>query len=283
VDFIQAKAPGFAPKLGIILGSGCGDVGKAVENPVVIPYSELPDFPVSTVSGHAGKLLLGQLNGVSVACLQGRVHLYEGMDPAKVRVYIYTLRLLGCEVLFLTSAVGSLVLENGPGTLLCVSDHINLQGRHPLMGPNDPLGTRFPSMLDAYDPKLRSLMQTCAKDCDLRLPEGVYLAITGPSFETPAEIRAFKTLGADVVGMSVVPEVICARHCGLRVAAVAICVNLASGLQERHITHEDTLHWTGKAAGDVKKLLTAFIEKHASWDTTDGPEGRGQKRKAEEA
>lgn len=273
-DFIKKRVPDFTPRLGIILGSGMGGVGDSVEDPVVIPYSELPGFPVSTVSGHAGQLLLGKIAGMNVACLKGRVHLYEGMDPATVRVYIYTLKLIGCEILFLTSAVGSCVLENGPGTLVCINDHINLQGRHPLIGKNDSIGTRFPSMLNAYDPELRGVLGECAKDNGIRLPEGVYLAITGPSFETPAEIRAFKSLGADVVGMSVVPEVICARHCGLRVVGVAISVNLASGLGEGHITHEDTLHFTAQAAGNMKKLLTSFIQKI---------DKRGQKRSADEA
>jgi xanthosine phosphorylase len=273
-DYIKAKMPGWVAHMGIILGSGMGSVGESIEDPVVIPYSDLPGFPVSTVSGHAGKLLLGKLGGINVACLQGRVHLYEGMDPEKVRVYIYTLKLIGCEILFLTSAVGSLVLENGPGTIVCISDHINLQGRHPLIGKNDPIGTRFPSMLDAYDPKLRATLSECAKSEGIRVPEGVYLAITGPSFETPAEIRAFKTLGADLVGMSVVPEVICARHCGLRVVGVGICVNLASGLGDGHITHEDTLHYTAQAAHDMKRLLTSFIHKVG--------QQQGQKRKAED-
>ncbi|CAK0826212.1 unnamed protein product [Prorocentrum cordatum] len=271
-DFIKKRAPGFTPRLGVILGSGMGGVGAAVEEPVAIPYSEIPDFPVSSVSGHAGKLLLGKLGGMSVACLQGRVHLYEGMDPATVRVYIYTLKLIGCEALFLTSAVGSLVVENGPGTIVCISDHINMQGRHPLIGKNDPIGTRFPDMKDAYDPELRAMLGECAKQHGIRMPEGVYLALTGPSFETPAEIRALKTLGADLVGMSVVPEVICARHCGLRVVGVGICVNLASGLGAGTITHEDTLHFTSKAADSMKLLMTSFIEKFGQ---------RGQKRKAE--
>lgn len=273
-DFIKKRAPGFTPQMGIILGSGMGGVGEAVTDAVTIPYSDIPGFPVSTVSGHAGTLMLGKLGGMNVACLRGRVHLYEGMDPATVRVYIYTLKLIGCDILFLTSAVGSLVLENGPGTLVCITDHINMQGRHPLIGKNDPIGTRFPSMLDAYDPELRATLAECAKANDVRLPEGVYLACTGPSFETPAEIRAFKMLGADLVGMSVVPEVICARHCGLRVVGVGICVNLASGMGEGHITHEDTLHYTGNAADRMKTLLTAFIAKV-------GEGKRGEKRKAD--
>lgn len=249
-----------------------GGVADIVENPVVIPYSELNGFPVSTVHGHPGNLILGQLQGVPVACLQGRVHLYEGIDPMKVRVMIYTLRLLGCEVLFLTSAVGSLVPENGPGSLVCINDHINLQGRNPMVGPNDPIGPRFFSMVDAYDPKLRATLLECATADDIRLAEGTYLAVMGPSFETPAEIRAFKNMGADVVGMSCVAEVICARHCGMRCAAVAVVVNLASGMEEgAHITHDETILWSGRASAGMMKLLNSFIGRHESWSE----EGKG--------
>lgn len=277
-DYVKSKIPAdFVPEMGIILGSGCGDIGKAVENPVTIPYSEIPGFPVSTVHGHAGNLLLGKFSGMNVACLQGRVHLYEGMEPPTVRMLVYTLKLLGCETLFLTSAVGSLVAENGPGTLVRISDHINLQGKHPLVGRNDDaVGDRFTSMLDAYDPQLRQILGDCAKEANIPCPEGVYIAVTGPTFETPAEIRAFKMLGADVVGMSVVPEVLCARHCGLRVAGVAICVNLACGIGSKtdsHICHEETLHYTGAAANDMKILVSAFIQKLLGM--------RGEKRKAD--
>lgn len=266
LEIVRDRVPNFtAAKLGMILGSGMGDIANIVENKTVIPYSDLPDFPVSTVSGHAGNLVIGTLYGMSVACLQGRVHLYEGIDPEQVKVPIFLLKMLGCEVLFMTTATGSLVQENGPGSLVTVSDHINLQARNPLIGPNDPIGTRFPSMLDAYDPKLRGLLASCAKQHDIALPEGVYLAVTGPSFETPAEIRAFKILGADVVGMSTVAECTCARFCDLRVAALAIVVNLASGMTTGHITHDETLEWSNKASGDIKKLLKAFIERQAEW------------------
>ena len=159
---------------------------------ISFPYSELPNFPVSTVQGHAGVFLLGDLHGVPVACLKGRIHLYEGIDPMKLRVPMYTFRLLGCESVFLTAAVGSLRVEAGAGSLVAVTDHINLQGRNPLIGPNDPIGVRFPSMLNAYDPKLRELLHRVADSKGITLHDGVYLACLGPSFETPAEIRFAK-------------------------------------------------------------------------------------------
>eukprot|EP00047_Mylnosiga_fluctuans_P014518 m.39158 g.39158 ORF g.39158 m.39158 type:complete len:278 (+) comp5548_c0_seq2:987-1820(+) len=265
VDYIKSKAPGHKPRLAIILGSGMGGVADLIQNVISFPYSELPGFPVSTVQGHAGQFLLGELFGVQVACLKGRIHLYEGIDPTKLRVPIYTFRLLGCEALFLTSAVGSLRVEAGAGSLVALTDHINLQGRNPLVGPNDPIGVRFPSLLDAYDPHLRGILHKVAAEKDIKLHEGVYLACLGPSFETPAEIRAFKSMGADVVGMSTVPEVILARHCGLRVAAVSIVVNLASGMTTEHITHEDTLKFSNLASQSLTTLLSGFVQKAAEW------------------
>lgn len=264
-DKIAELRPGFKPKIAIILGSGLGGVATVIEDQTVIDYSLLPGFPVSTVEGHQGKLILGRLRGVDVVCLQGRVHLYEGISAQTVRVPIYCLRIIGCEVLFVTSAVGSLRESVGAGELVCLTDHINFQGVNPLIGPNDVMGPRFPSLYHAYDPKLRSILHTVAKEAEVQLHDGVYLACLGPAFETPAEIRAFKTLGADVVGMSTVAEVIAARHCGLRVTAVSTVVNLASGLSDEHITHEDTLHFTKLASSKVINLILGFIEKSQEW------------------
>ena len=251
---------GFAPKVGIILGSGMSGVAKSIEGQVVVSYADLPGFAVSTVSGHAGNMVLGTLNGVHVACMQGRVHHYEGGDPRKVLLPIYTLRKLGCNVLLATTAVGSTNMESGPGSIVVVNDHINLQGVNPLIGKNDPIGHRFPSMLHAYDPELRGILHSCAEKEGLpKMTEGVYLSVLGPSFETPAEIRAFKTMGADVVGMSLVSEIIAARHCGMKCAALSIVVNYASGLTNDHITHDETLHYTAQAADKVTKLTLAFV------------------------
>jgi len=264
VDYIRSRRPGFVPKVGVILGSGLGDLADKINDSIAISYSEIPGFPKSTVHGHKGQMVLGFLEGVPVACLQGRIHLYEGIEPAVLRTPIYSLRLLGCSTLILTSAVGSLRESWGPGTLVALSDHINMQAKNPLIGPSDPIGPRFPSMLNAYDPALRAHLRKLADQRGITLGEGVYVSTLGPCFETPAEIRAFKTLGGDVVGMSTVPEVILARHCGLRVLAVAVVVNLACGLTDEHITHEDTLKYSAQASGNMEVLLSDFFKSAGS-------------------
>jgi xanthosine phosphorylase len=249
------------PRVGIVLGSGLGGLADAVEHPVVIPYVKLPGFPLGGVAGHAGRLVLGTLSGVPVAVLQGRAHLYEGIDPGRILVPIRTLRALGAETVVFTNAAGSLREEVGPGRLMAIADHINLMGINPLAGPNDDdVGPRFPSLRDAYDPVLLTALDEAARALGIDLAEGVYLAVTGPSFETPAEIRAFRTLGADAVGMSTVPEVIAARHCGLRVAAVSAITNLAEGMGDQALSHEQTLASAADAAGDLQRLLTRLLE-----------------------
>ena len=205
-------------------------------------------------------MVIGTLRGVAVACLQGRVHLYEGGSCRKVLVPIYTLKLLGCKAFLATTAVGSLRKNVGPGSIVSITDLINMQGCNPLVGPNDPIGPRFPSLLDAYSPTLRKIMHDCAQQKNITLHDGVYLATTGPSFETPAEIRAFTTLGADVVGMSLVGEIIAARHCGMECAALSIVVNLASGLTSDHITHDETLHYSAQASANVSALVLNFVD-----------------------
>jgi xanthosine phosphorylase len=248
-----------APRLGIILGSGLGAVAEALEDAVTIPYTELPDFPAPSVHGHAGTLFLGTLSGLSVACLQGRRHVYEGGDPGAMRGPVRALKAAGAEALFITNAAGSLNADVGPGSLMAINDHINMLGVNPLTGPNDDaIGPRFPSLRDAYDPDLRTVLSTAATALAIPLAEGVYLATSGPSFETPAEIRAFRTLGADAVGMSTVPEVILARHAGLRVVAVSAITNLAEGMGGEALSHEQTLKYANAAAGDLTRLIIAF-------------------------
>jgi xanthosine phosphorylase len=249
-----------SPRVGIVLGSGLGAVADAVEDPVVVGYEELPGFPRPTVSGHAGRAVLGSIGGVPVAVLQGRAHLYEGGDPQTLRVPVRALKAAGAEILVLTNAAGSLRPEVGPGSLMAITDHINLTGVNLLMGPNDDsIGPRFPSLRDAYDPALLSSLRDSARDVKVDLAEGVYVAVTGPSFETPAEIRAFRTLGADAVGMSTVHETIVARHCGLRVAAVSVISNLAEGLTDDPLSHRQTLSAAEAGAGDLSRLLLEFI------------------------
>ena len=254
----RAPAP---PRVGIVLGSGLGAVAEAVDDPVVVPYDELPGFPRPTVAGHAGSAVLGRIGGVPVAVLQGRAHLYEGGDTDFIRTPVRALRAAGAEILVLTNAAGSLRPDVIPGSLMAITDHINMTGANVLAGPNDEaVGPRFPSLRDAYDPDLRRQLHAAAGELEINLAEGVYLAVGGPSFETPAEISAFRTLGADAVGMSTVHETIVARHCGLRVAAVSAITNLAEGMQDEPLSHEQTLRDAARAAEDLAPLITRFVE-----------------------
>ncbi len=249
------------PRIGIVLGSGLGAVADAVRDRLSVPYRDLPGFPVGAVAGHAGQLHLGTLAGVPVAVFQGRAHLYEGIDPAAIRVPMRTLKALGADAVLLTNAAGSLRPDVGPGRLMALSDHINFTGLNPLTGLNDDdVGPRFVSLGDAYDADLRARLHAAAGQLDIPLAEGVYLAVSGPSFETPAEIRAFRTLGADAVGMSTVHEVIVARHAGLRVAAVSAVVNLAEGMSDEVLTHEGTLAAAKRCAADLTRLVPRFVE-----------------------
>jgi xanthosine phosphorylase len=248
------------PRVGIVLGSGLGAVADAVQDAVSVPYAELPGFPQGTVAGHARTLHLGTLAGVPVAVLQGRAHLYEGAEVASLRVPIRTLRGLGAEELLLTNAAGSLVRDVGPGRLMALTDHINFMGVNPLVGPNDDtVGPRFTALGALYDVELRERLHAAAAAEGIPLADGVYLAVSGPSFETPAEIRAFKALGADAVGMSTVPEAIVAAHCGLRVAAVSCITNLAEGLGEEVLSHESTLAAAALGAQDLARLVPRFL------------------------
>lgn len=260
VDHIRSHTD-LVPRVGIVLGSGLGAVADAVEGAVSFPYTELPGFPEGSVAGHARTLHLGTLAGVPVAVLQGRAHLYEGVDPAAQRVPIQTLRGLGADAVLLTNAAGSLVPEVTPGRLMALTDHINLMGSSPLIGPNDDaIGPRFVSMGATYDPALRARLHAAADAEGIPLADGVYLAVTGPAFETPAEIRAFSVLGADAVGMSTVPEAIVAVHCGLRVAAVSCITNLAEGMSDEVLSHEGTLAAAALGAQDLARLIPRFLQ-----------------------
>jgi xanthosine phosphorylase len=260
VNELARRAPA-PPRVGIVLGSGLGAVAEAVTDAVHVPYEELPGFPRPTVAGHAGSAVLGRIKDVPVAVFQGRAHVYEGGDMDLIRAPIRALRAAGAEILVLTNAAGSLRGEVGAGSLMAITDHINMTGVNVLTGPNDEsVGPRFPSLRDAYDPELRDRLHAAAQQVGVNLHEGVYLAVGGPSFETPAEIRAFRTLGADAVGMSTVHETIVARHCGLRVAAVSAISNLAEGMQDAPLSHEQTLRDAARAATDLAPLITCFVE-----------------------
>jgi purine-nucleoside phosphorylase len=248
------------PRVGVVLGSGLGGFAEAVDDAVELPYAEIPGWPVSTAVGHAGTLVLGELAGVPVAVMRGRAHLYEGVAAARVVFGVRVLGRLGIESLVLTNACGAIDPAVATGTLVAVSDHLNLQGTSPLVGPNDEtLGPRFPDMSDAYDPAYRALAREAAQRLGIPLGEGVYAAWLGPAFETPAEIRMLRTLGADLVGMSTVPEVLAARHMGIRCLALSCVTNAAAGVLPEPIDHERVLEVGARAAGDLVVLLREVL------------------------
>jgi xanthosine phosphorylase len=258
---IQSRVPHFHPKIGLILGSGLGELATCLTDAIIIPYEEIPEFEVSSVEGHMGQLVLGYLNGVPIACYQGRLHVYEGINTSILKIFVRTLKLLGCEFLIVTNAAGSMNMEAGPGSLMLISDHINFSFPNPLQGQNDEeFGSRFVPMENAYDKDLRRIIKATSRHLDIPLYEGVYLGVSGPSFETPAEIRAFITLGANAVGMSTVPEVIIARHCGLKVLGLSVVTNYAAGLSDVVVTHDETLKGAKQAASDAITLLKAFVK-----------------------
>ncbi|MFC0251178.1 xanthosine phosphorylase [Massilia consociata] len=264
-EVIKARKPGFEPRAALILGSGLGVLAEQMTDAVSISYADLPGFPISTVHGHAGELVLGTLAGVPVVCMKGRGHFYEGYGAAVMTSAVRTFKLIGCEMLLVTNAAGSLRPEVDAGSVVVLNDHINLLPGSPMAGPNDErFGPRFFSMANAYDADLRALIKETAASKGITLHEGVYLACPGPNFETAAEIRAFKALGADVVGMSVVPEVISARHCGLKVAGISAITNLAEGLTPFPLSHEQTLKYAAIAAKDLVTLIHSFIERLGS-------------------
>jgi xanthosine phosphorylase len=262
-DQVKSRLPGFTPRLGIVLGSGLGDVADKIKVQAVIPYAEIPSFPLSRVAGHSGRMILGTLGGVPVVGLQGRIHLYEGSDLDDIRIFIRILMRLGCETVFITNASGSLRKDLTPGRFMAVSDHINLIAENPLRGPNDEAyGPRFPGLENAYDPDLRRMLHGSAKRIGLELEEGIYVACLGPSFETPAEIRAFAQMGGSAIGMSTAPETIVARHCGLKVVAVSVITNFGAGLGGGH-SHDQTLAEAGRSIERLSSLIEAFLEDYA--------------------
>jgi xanthosine phosphorylase len=259
-DVLREHAPDYAPRLGIVLGSGLGSLADELAQAVAVPYAEIPGFPPSTVAGHAGRFVLGTLEGVPIACMQGRFHLYEGHPPAVIKLPIRTFAALGVKALLLTNAAGSLRPEVGPGSLMLITDHINAMWTNPLVGPNDEeWGERFVGLEDAYDPSLRARLHRLADELGIALHEGVYCALLGPTFETRAEIRACRALGADAVGMSTVPEVIVARHAGIPVAAISAITNLAVGLSDEPVDHDLTLRGASMAAADLTRLVRMFV------------------------
>jgi purine-nucleoside phosphorylase len=254
-QFIAARTS-LRPAIAVVLGSGLGGFAARIEGAVALPYSEIPHFPQSTVQGHSGRILLGTTANTPVAVMQGRVHAYEGYTPEQVTFPIRVLGRLGIRSLILTNAAGGIRAGLHPGQLVLISDHINFSGSNPVAGPNDErFGLRFFDMSEAYSLHLRRLAQQAAQSMNFGLEEGVYISLLGPSFETPAEIRAFRTLGADLVGMSTVQETIVARHIGIEVLGISCVTNMAAGIQARPLNHEEVM----EMGRQVEDLLAGLL------------------------
>ena len=269
--YLQDRLGGFSPRVGIVLGSGLGAVADAVTETILVPYSEIPFFPQSTVEGHTGRVVAGRLGDAPVLILQGRVHFYEGYSPTQVTFPMRVLGALGLKAVIVTNAAGGIKEGCTVGQLVLLADHINMMGWNPLVGPNEPrfalrkgAGQRFFDMTEPYSKRLRALAHQAAADEGITLEEGVYLAVSGPSFETPAEIRAFRTLGATLVGMSTVPETIVARHMGIEVLGISCVTNLAAGLSLKHLSHKEVFQ-TGRL---VERRLSGLLERLALWIAT---------------
>ncbi len=258
-DFVSGKID-TPPIIGLILGSGLGAIAERIENKKVIPYGEIPNFCPTTVSGHTGQLVYGTFNGVNVICMQGRLHYYEGYKMEDITLPIRVMKLIGVKMLIVTNAAGGINLDFEAGDIMLIEDHINFMGYNPLIGPNvEELGPRYCDMTYAYTPELRDIAKETAEKLSVNLKQGVYLACSGPSFETPAEIRAFRTLGADAVGMSTVPEVIVASHCGLKVLAFSLITNMAAGVLGQPLTEEEVIETGARKGKTLERLVLEII------------------------
>lgn len=258
-NYIRSKT-NIKPKIGIVLGSGLGIYVDQIQNKQIIPYQDIPHFKRTSVEGHEGRLILGEVHGVPVAALQGRIHSYEGHPMEEIVLPVRVLAALGIEMLFLSNASGGVNLDYHPGDLVAISDHINLSGRNALLGPNlAELGPRFPDMGQAYNREMNSVMIEVARRHKVNMKTGVYCSVLGPTYETPAEIRMIRILGGDMVGMSTVPEVIAANHMGLKVAGVACITNYAAGIKEEKLSHADVKDVAEKAMVGFATILTETI------------------------
>lgn len=258
-DYVKSKID-FKPQTALILGSALGSLASDIKNPVEIPYKDIPDFLVSTVKSHAGKLILGELYGRKVVCMSGRFHYYEGYDYEQLVAPVRLFKLLGVENMILTNAAGGINTGYKPGDLMIIRDHINLAGASPLRGPNDDrIGPRFFDVCNAYDEGLRTLAKSLAKECSLRIQEGVYAYQTGPHFETPAEIRFLRMAGADAAGMSTVTEALTAAHCGLKTLAISLISNMAAGVNNNRVDGEEVDYVAAQSAKEFKKYLSSIL------------------------
>jgi purine-nucleoside phosphorylase len=258
------KKSGFRPKAAIVLGSGLGDFANGIRTEYEIPYSEISGFPVSTVPGHAGKFIFGYVDEVAVVCMKGRIHYYEGYDISDVVLPARLMRLMGAQILFLTNAAGGVNTSFRPGHLMLIKDHIACFAPNPLIGPNiEDFGTRFPDMSTVYDKGLQDILRAVAKMNQIYLKEGVYAQLTGPSFETPAEIRMLRAMGCDAVGMSTAVEAIAVNHMGMRVCGISCICNLAAGMADKPLTHEEVQEAADATAPVFKKLVTESVKRFA--------------------
>jgi purine-nucleoside phosphorylase len=263
VRLVQARSP-LRPTLGLVLGSGLGAFAKSLDKAVTIPYGEIPHFPASTAVGHKGELVIGTSQGVPVAVMAGRVHLYEGYTPQQVVFPVRVLGRMGVKTIVMTNAAGSVNVNYKPGELMVIEDHINYLGTNPLMGPNDDeLGLRFFDMSDAYDPALREIAEKACWKAGVTVRKGVYIAFGGPSYETPAEIKMARTMGADAVGMSTVPEVIAARHMGIRVLGISCITNMAAGVLKKKLDHREVLDVGEKSKAGLLDVLARILQEAA--------------------
>lgn len=261
IEFIKEKTNNFNPEIGIILGSGLGDFVKNFES-IAISYSDIPGFKTSTIQGHAGKLVFAEINGKKTVIMQGRYHFYEGHHMQTVVYPVKVMKKLGIKTLIITNAAGAVNKDFKPADLMVITDHINFMGTNPLIGLNDEtLGTRFPDMSDVYKKDLVKLAQDCAKEIDFDIQKGVYVASTGPSYETPAEVKMLRTLGADAVGMSTVPEAIVANYCGIKVLGISCITNYAAGITETPLCHEEVIESADIAKSKFQSLLMKVLEK----------------------
>jgi purine-nucleoside phosphorylase len=257
------------PQIAVVLGSGLGDFANDLQDPLIIPYETIPNYPRSTAIGHAGRMVIGKLGQVTVAAMQGRVHQYEGYTAKQAAFPVRVFGLMGLKAIILTNAAGGINKSYGQGALVLLSDHLNLQGANPLTGPNDErFGLRFHDMTEAYSKRYREIAHEEAKRLNVELFEGVYAALSGPSYETPAEIRYLRIIGADLVGMSTVPEVIVGRHMGINVLAISCVTNMAAGILDQPINHEEVLEVGARVRGKFLALLTAVIPRIAATTQT---------------
>ena len=259
-EYIKARS-NYTPTIGLILGSGLGSLADSIENPEFFSYSDIPGFPVSTVEGHKGRLVIGNLQGKTVIAMDGRFHYYEGYNMAEVTIAVRVMKLLGIETLIVTNAAGAVNTSFTPGDLMIITDHINFSGSNPLIGKNlEEFGPRFPDMSTAYNPDLRAIAINSASALGIDIKQGVYMMMSGPTYETPAEIRMARVLGADAVGMSTVPEVIIANHCDIKVLGISCLTNMAAGILDKPLDHSEVIETSNMAKNNFIKLMNEIIK-----------------------